>query len=192
MKKVLSLSLFFLLVACSNQAKQELKIDLSVDGKSVIQAHATDEKISTLENEHQELISVIFQACEFSKFLSSSVSSSTSETAQTSSKTTASIETSTLTSTSIKAIEIPGKIIACHSGTDGLSGCTIAESTSEQPQVQYTLNARNLMIEKYGMKQEANWSSESIERDGKQESIMKTKVLMTQTQLQCSEQFLGQ
>lgn len=196
MKKLAFLSII-LLFACTKTPNQEVNIELSVDGKPVIQERATDEKTEKLKESRLKILEIIQQACNFSKFLNENISARAPEASATSSissKTSTSRESSSnfnvssISTTVIQPISLPGKIIECAPNMDG---CTLRDSSEGSKQVQYTLLLRDFLKEKYNMQQQSIWRYELTIRTDKPVSFtqgIREMVAISDSKLLCESQ----
>ena len=186
MKTSLAFLCLILLTACSKPVKQELNIELSVDGKQVILVRTTNKNAEELLKSHSETDAIIQQACLFSEFQNEKTISST---VSDKNKKIESTSTTSTTST-IKPMSSPGKIIEC--APDRFS-CSLKDSTDGKTQVQYTLLLRDWLKEKYNMQQQATWRYESIVRIDKpivRMRIVRNMVAISNTELLCETQLI--
>lgn len=192
------------LLACSKPPREELRIELRVDGKGTLKDHAADDKVPALENKHLELLDAAIKACAFSSFLSETVrqqggSSLSTLSSITSERAANQSEVTTSTRTTIRHIELPGQILVCHSGLHSGpqngqphdEGCRLSNADGT-PQIQYPQVFQSLLQTRHGMQQNAVLTQESIARADKFESSMKSTADVSGDTLSCTKVLVTQ
>ncbi len=193
-----------LLMACSKPPQEEFKIELRVDSKDQFKDQAINDKVPALEAKHRELLDAAIKACAFSSFLSESVrqqggSSQSVVTSSTVQDMGGKSEVTTSTSTTIRNVELPGAILECHSGLVSYAqsgqgkdeGCRLKDADGST-QVQYPLLLQSLLQSRHGMKQNAILTQESISREKKFESSLKSTVAVSGDTLSCTKELVTQ
>ena len=190
--------------ACSRSPTLEVSFDLSVDGRSVIKEKASDEKISAMNDRHRQWLETVITACEFSKFLQSTVSSRKAQTNPSANVSKAkqdwTLEKEMKSQTRFAPIEASDQVVVCRSGLPGSApstdplmqsrGCSIQEVADSSRQPQYPLQLRAFLESHHGMRAGALWRLEKLEQNASRENtrLIRDEVSVTQDGYVCVQQ----
>jgi hypothetical protein len=183
-----------LLFGCSKPPKQELKIEFSVDGTTVIKDHAVNESVEKAFQQNSEKMDRFVSACEFSNFLSEALKSRKAyESYVASSRSVSTFDESDKNFNRIEEyslemlrVVIPGITVRCSNTP--FPGCSIKDSNDESAQIQYHLDLRDWIADQYNFQQQATWIDESTSRFDNRTITMRNKISITNSKLNCSSE----
>ena len=190
--------------SCSRSPTLEVSFDLSVYGRSVIKEKASDEKISAMNDRHRQWLETVITACEFSKFLQSTVSSRKAQTNPSANVSKAkqdwTLEKEMKSQTRFAPIEASDQVVVCRSGLPGSApsteplnqfrGCSTQEQADSSRQLQYPLQLRAFLQSQHGMSVGAAWRFDKLERgaSGENTRLIRDEVSITQDGYVCVRQ----
>lgn len=162
----------FLLSGCSRGPKEQLSVELVVDGRTVLEESEEGKKAEQLFNQHSELRNSFERACQFARFVGSRISHSTSPISKgteigNAGKSKLRADSSSVleeyAEISLKTVPLDGQLVLCSSG-----GECVLQPAGSQPQPQYGLDAKSFLQNRYGMRTEASyiWRSASQSAGG--------------------------
>ena len=179
------------LSGCSQPITDELKIELTIDGKEKIKETATNEKVETLQKKHSELLDAANWACKFSEYLSSTIKDGSSVAASKTESTSAAEpdKNAILVSTELqlRPLEIPNQIFVCSSQK---MDCNIKDNDGSDKQIQYPLVLASLLRTQFGMKQGATLQTQYTDRSKQNEFTLKQTVSISGDLLSCTSSFV--
>ena len=191
--------------SCSRSPTLEYSFDLSVDGRPVIKEKgSSDEKIAAMQERHRPLLEAVITACEFSKFLESTVSSMKTQTNPPSNgakgKQDWTTEKELRSQTRFASVGISDHVVVCRSGLPGSGtnsdpstnrrGCSILLGAESGTQQQYPLQLRAFLQSQHGMSVGAAWRFDKLERgaSGENTRLIRDEVSITQDGYVCVRQ----
>ena len=191
--------------SCSRSPTMEYSFDLSVDGRPVIKEKgSSDEKIAAMKERHRPWLEAVITACEFSKFLESTVSSMKTQTNPPSNgakgKQYSTLERETRSQTRFASVGISDHVVVCRSGLPGSGtnsdpstnrrGCSPLAGAESGTQQQYPLQLRAFLQSQHGMSVGAAWRFDKLERgaSGENTRLISDEVSITQDGYVCVRQ----
>jgi len=191
--------------SCSRSPTLEYSFDLSVDGRPVIKEKgSSDEKIAAMQERHRPLLEAVITACEFSKFLESTVSSMKTQTNPPSNgakgKQDWTTEKELRSQTRFASVGISDHVVVCRSGLPGSGtnsdpstnrrGCSPLAGAESGTQQQYPLQLRAFLQSQHGMSVGAAWRFDKLERgaSGENTRLIRDEVSITQDGYVCVRQ----
>lgn len=190
--------------SCSRSPTLEYSLDLSVDGRPVIKEKAADEKIAAMYERHRPWLEAVVTACEFSRFLQSTVSAKNASANPSSTgakgKQEWTVEKETRSQIRFTSVEVSDQVVICRSGLPGSGtngdpltqsrGCSILAGTESGPQPQYPLQLRAFLQSQHGMSVGAAWRLDKLEQSasGEKTRLIRDEVSITQDGYVCVRQ----